>query len=184
MPREEPGRSLLKRHLSALWVKVPSSHGVGISTLWPDTWPQTINIKTHGQAGTADRPLSLTPWLYLQYLCLRLCSPSSTSPSSFFFLPFIQPLTWKGPLIIDLGPHILHILHMDNLQNKMRTKEGFILALLIHENHIHQHAKFRNRAHCFTCFISALFWATAVTSCQQLRHNFHPCTHKQEEYTQ
>lgn len=29
------------------------------------------------------------------------------------------------------------------LQNKLKTREGFIPALLIHETDIHQHAKFR-----------------------------------------
>lgn len=202
MPREEPGGSLLKRHLNAPWLKVPSSHGVGISTLWPDTWPQTLNIKTHDlekQDHTADRQVSFT----LLSLTLPLLSPSLLAPLFFFLLlsllfclPFIQLLTWKGPLIIEIGlnhpvrPSYSPLkstgaLHMDHLQIKMRTKEGFILTLLIYETDIHQHAKFRPKQ---GLLLHLLYLCSLLgNSCDSMpiaTPNFRPCTNKHEEYTQ
>lgn len=145
----------LKRYPNAPWLKVPSSHGVKISSPWPDTWPRTSNIKTH-DLGKQEHKEDRQVFVSFTLLSLTVSISAFTSvllppllSFAFYSATYLEKPHWwlKWDWITHSGlifpTEKYGRFHTDKLQNKLRTKEGFILALLIHETDIYQHAKFR-----------------------------------------
>ena len=173
-------------------LKVPSSHGVKISSPWPDTWPQTINIKkkkrvtrdSRSRERTAEA-LSLSPLFPGLHLCCLVASSSvfiSAGTSVFLLPPLLPPLPsfafhsatylqkprwWlKWGQIDPLGPRIPR---WDGQTSKQTEDQGRLysfFALFMRLTFTGMQNLDPNRACCSTCFISALFWAGVVTPCQ------------------
>lgn len=148
-----------------------------------------------------DRSLSLLPcfpWLHLCCVHLyRFSSSVSISAFTSVLLPPLLSFAFNSATYLE-RPHwwlkwdwITHSglifptekyrrFHTDKLQNKLRTKEGFILALLIHETDIYQHAKFKPKQGLLLhllCLCSFL-----GNSCDPMpiaKPNFHPRSNEQ-----
>lgn len=183
-------------------LKVPSSHGVKISSPWPDTWPQTINIKARDPGQQEQRadsrgfvsftPLSLTPTLLSRrlLLCLHLCwhlsfSPSSTSSSSSLFCLSFSYLPAEAPLMIEMGSNRptqapYSPLRRTNFKTNGGPQKALFLLCFIHETDIHRHAKFRPKQGLllhllYLCFL----WGRSCDPMPIAKPNSHPHINKQ-----